>query len=65
MDYASGRALGATVVLATLVWYLKCFWRHPSNSNHRQFSETEEKNGSKYDKTKQKKMSKILREMLD
>jgi len=50
MDYASGRALEATVVLATLVWYLKCFWRHPSNSNHRQFSETEKE--SKYDKTK-------------
>jgi len=43
MDYASGRALEATVVLATFVWYLKCFWRHPSNNNHRQFSEIEKK----------------------
>jgi hypothetical protein len=41
MDYASGRALEATVILATLVWHLKCFWRHPSNSNNRQFSERE------------------------
>jgi len=63
MDYASGRALEATVVLVTLVWYLKCFWHHPSNSNHRQFSETEKR--SKYDKTKKEKWSKILREVLD
>jgi hypothetical protein len=63
MDYASGRALEATVVLTTLVWYLKCFWRHPSNSNLRQFSETVKR--SKYDKTKTKIWSKLLREMLD
>jgi hypothetical protein len=59
MDYASGRTLEATVVPATLVWYLKCFWRHPSNSNHGQFSETEKK--SKYDQKKEQ----ISRYMLD
>jgi hypothetical protein len=42
MDYASGRTLEATVILATLVCYLKCCWRHPSNSSNRQFLEREE-----------------------
>jgi hypothetical protein len=59
MDYASGRALEATVVLEILLCYLKYFWLHPSNSNHRQFSETEKK--SKYDKTKLKLEQNIQR----